>query len=130
MDDTIGITNTILTNVPLHNFIDDVSWTKGRHTLQFGTNWRLIRNNRQSNAQNISEGYANLFWMSPSFISGTGASLDPAIGPNFPTVDTSFGTSYDFAATQVAGLMSQVYTWSRTFSRFAVAKPVAVTVMT
>jgi hypothetical protein len=109
IDDTIGITNTILTNVPTHNFIDDVSWTKGRHTLQFGTNWRLINNNRQSNAQNISEGYANLYWMNPSFISGTGASLDPALNASFPVVDPAFGSSYDFAAVQVTGLMSQVY---------------------
>jgi hypothetical protein len=103
---------TILTNVPVHNFIDDVSWIKGAHVLQFGTNWRLIHNNRQSNSQNISEGLANLFWMNPSFISGTGASLDPALNPAFPLVDSSFGTSYDFAATQVTGLMSQVYTVS------------------
>ena len=113
IDDTQALrpsdTPTILTNVPVHNFIDDVSWIKGRHTLQFGTNWRLIHNNRRSNAQNISEGEANLFWMSPSFISGTGASLDPATGAGFPAVDTSFGTSYDFAATQLAGLMSQVF---------------------
>src|SRR5271169_1585086 len=80
LDDTIGLTSTILTNVPVNNFIDDVSWTKGRHTLQFGTNWRLIHNNRQSNAQNLSEGYANLYWMNPSFISGNSPpnNLDPA----------------------------------------------------
>lgn len=112
LDDTVGITYTILTNVPVHNFVDDVSWTKGKHTIQFGTNWRLIHDNRQSNAQNISEGYANLYWMSPSFISGTKGSLDPQIGANFPTVDSSFGASYDFAAVQVTGLMSQVYTVS------------------
>lgn len=110
LDDTVGITPTILTNVPVNNFIDDLSWTKGRHTLQFGTNWRVIHNNRQSNAQNISEGYANLYWMSPSFISGEGVSLDPAIGSNFPAVDNGFSGSYDFAAVQVTGLMSQVYT--------------------
>ena len=57
LSDTVGLTPTILTNVPVQNFIDDVSWTKGRHTIQFGTNWRLIHNNRQSNAQNLSEGY-------------------------------------------------------------------------
>ncbi len=110
-----GDTPTILTNVPVHNFIDDVSWTKGRHTIQFGTNWRVIRNNRESNAQNLSSGYANLYWMSPSFISNQGASLDPGLlganaGGTYPSVDPSFGASYDFAATQVAGLMSQVYT--------------------
>ena len=106
----MGLTSSILTNVPVNNFIDDVSWIKGHHTLQFGTNWRLIHNNRQSNAQNLSEGYANLYWMNPSFISGTGASLDPALGAGFPLVDPSFGTSYDFAAVQLMGVMSQVYT--------------------
>jgi hypothetical protein len=116
LDDTQAVspndTATILTNVPVQNFIDDVSWTKGRHTIQFGTNWRLIHNNRQSNAQNISEGYANLYWMSPSFISNNGTSLDPALNPSFPLVDPAFGSSYDFAAVQVTGLMSQVYTVS------------------
>lgn len=116
LDDTQALsptdTPTILTNVPVHNFIDDVSWTKGTHTIQFGTNWRLIHNNRQSNAQNLSSGYANLYWMSPSFISneGEGVSLDPGLNANFPLVDPSFGGSYDFAAVQLAGLMSQVYT--------------------
>ncbi len=112
LDDTIGLTPTILSNVPVHNFIDDVSWTKGKHTIQIGTNWRLIHNNRQSNAQNISEAYANLYWMNPSYISGTKASLDPEDNPTFPIVDPSFGTSYDFAAVQLTGLMSQVYTVS------------------
>lgn len=118
LDDTIGLTDTILTNVPVNNFIDDVSWTKGRHTFQFGTNWRLIHNNRQSNAQNISEGYANLYWMNPSFIANNGVSLDPGIAgtaaapgtPPYPLVDSPFDGSYDFAAVQVTGLISQVYT--------------------
>ena len=33
---------------PVHNFLDDVSWAKGHHTIQFGANVRLIRNNRVS----------------------------------------------------------------------------------
>ncbi len=112
LDDAVGLTPTILTNVPVNNFIDDLSWIKGHHTLQFGTNWRLIHNNRQSNAQNLSEGYANLYWMSPSFISGNTPpiDLDPALNATFPAVDPSFGTSYDFAAVQLMGIMSQVYT--------------------
>ncbi|HXW90291.1 MAG TPA: carboxypeptidase-like regulatory domain-containing protein [Terriglobales bacterium] len=110
LDDTIGVGSaSIFTNVPVHNFIDNVSWTKDKHTLQFGTNWRLIHNNRESSAQNISSGYANLYWMSPSFIANTGVSLDPSINPTFPLVTEAFGTSYSFAAVQVAGLMSQVY---------------------
>jgi len=110
LSDVVGLTPFILTNVPVHNFIDDVSWTKGRHTIQFGTNWRLINNNRRSNAQNLSEGYSNLYWMSPSFIANEGTSLDPSIDPTYPLVDGSFGTSYSFAAMQLMGVMSQVYT--------------------
>lgn len=110
LSDVVGLTPSILTNVPVHNFIDDISWTKGRHTVQFGTNWRFIGNNRQSNAQNLSEGYSNLYWMNPSFIANEGTSLDPATGPNYPLVDDSFGTSYSFAAMQLMGVMSQVYT--------------------
>ncbi len=110
LSDSVGLTPSILTNVPVHNFIDDVSWTKGRHTIQFGTNWRLIHNNRQSNAQNLSEGYENLYWMSPSFIANEGTSLDPSIDPTYPLVADSFGTSYSFAAMQLMGVMSQTYT--------------------
>ncbi|MGB8065374.1 MAG: carboxypeptidase-like regulatory domain-containing protein [Candidatus Sulfotelmatobacter sp.] len=119
LDDTQALspsdTPTIYTSVPVNNFIDDISWTKGRHTLQFGTNWRIIHNNRQSNAQNISSGLANLYWMNPSYISGNGVSLDPDTqdftnsGP-LPDVDSGFQGSYDFAAVQSTGLVSQVYT--------------------
>jgi len=109
LSDSVGLTPSILTNVPVHNVIDDVSWTKGKQTIQFGTNWRFIRNNRQSNAQNLSEGYENLYWMNPSFIANTGTSLDPAIDPTYPVVDGSFGTSYSFAAMQLMGVMSQIY---------------------
>lgn len=33
---------------PTYNFTDDVSWTKGSHSFQFGTNIRVIRNTRTS----------------------------------------------------------------------------------
>jgi hypothetical protein len=120
LDDTQGLgSQTILTNVPVHNFIDDVSWTKGTHTLQFGTNWRIIHNNRQSNADNISTAQTNLYWMNPSFIANVVVSLDPSLfdaNPNnltpgpYPDVDSGFGTSYSFAAMDVAGILSETFT--------------------
>ena len=80
LDDTQAFgSQTILTNVPVNNFADDVSWTKGTHTIQFGTNWRFIRNNRQSNADNISFAQTNLYWLNPSFIANEGVSLDPSL---------------------------------------------------
>ncbi|MFZ0771151.1 MAG: carboxypeptidase-like regulatory domain-containing protein [Candidatus Sulfotelmatobacter sp.] len=116
LDDTQAFASqTILTNVPVHNFVDDVSWTRGKHTIQYGTNWRFIHNNRQSNADNVSFGQTNLYWMNPSFIANEGVSLDPSLmdsaaGGPYPDVDTNFGTSYSFAAMDVAGIVSEVFT--------------------
>lgn len=39
---------TIARTTPVHNIIDDLSWSKGTHTMQFGTNMRFITNNRLS----------------------------------------------------------------------------------
>jgi hypothetical protein len=33
---------------PVHNFVDDATWTKGKHTIQFGANIRLNTNDRGS----------------------------------------------------------------------------------
>jgi Carboxypeptidase regulatory-like domain len=33
---------------PVHNFVDDISWTKGSHAMQYGANIRSISNNRTS----------------------------------------------------------------------------------
>lgn len=41
-------TRTLARTTPVHNFVNDVSWAKGSHTLQFGANIRVIRNGRVS----------------------------------------------------------------------------------
>lgn len=60
-------THTLSRVTPVHNFTDDVSWTHGRHTFQFGANVRLISNNRVSfqNAFDFAE-------TNPSFYLGAG----------------------------------------------------------
>ncbi len=108
LDDFHNVDGSLYSNVPVHNFVDDVSWTKGSHTLQFGGNLRLVHNNRLSNRQNSTVGTTNLYWLNPSFISGNGGSLDPATGTNYPAVEGDFGTSYDFAAVALAGIISEV----------------------
>ncbi len=107
--DPVGLTRSVFVNVPVHNFADDVTWTKGKHTVQFGTTHRFIFNNRQSNAQNFSNALTNVFWLDNAGIANTGSSLDPgAFG--FPAVDAQFGTDYDFATAAGAGLLTQVTT--------------------
>jgi len=101
-----GFTSSELTNVPVHNLVDDVSWTKGKHTLQFGANLRIITNNRTGNGSNYSYAYTNVYWLDNAGIADSGSSLDPAAG-GYPAVDSSFGVNYDFAAAAVAGLLTE-----------------------
>jgi Carboxypeptidase regulatory-like domain len=109
-------TPTTNVQVPLNNFVDDVSWTKGKHSLQFGTNLRIINNLRQSNAQSFVTGSSNPTWLLAGGISGTNTSLDPnapQFGPKganykFPEVSSSFTASYDLAATALTGMVPEV----------------------
>jgi hypothetical protein len=108
----IGETPTINVQVPLHNFVDDLSWTKGKHSLQFGTNLRIINNLRRSNAQSFITGSSNPTWLAAGGLSGTGTSLDPGAPQfaylGFPEVSGSFTASYDLAATALTGMVPEV----------------------
>jgi carboxypeptidase family protein len=108
----VGETPTTTVQVPLHNFVDDLSWTKGKHSLQFGTNLRIINNLRQSNAQSFITGSSNPTWLAAGGISGTGTSLDPGAKQfaylGLPEVSGSFTASYDLAATALTGMVPEV----------------------
>ena len=102
----VAETRSTVVNVPAQNFIDDLSWTHKSHTIQFGANWRLIHNNRTSDANSFSGATTNAFWLTGSKIANSGGSFDPAAF-NLPSVDASFGTSYDFAISALAGLVDE-----------------------
>jgi len=53
---------------PVHNFVDDLSWIRGNHTIGFGGNIRLIRNNRDSLTPSFDSAIIN-----PSFYVASGA---------------------------------------------------------
>jgi hypothetical protein len=61
---------------PVHNFVDDVSWIKGNHTIQFGGNVRLIQNRRDTFANSYDDVITN-----PSGYAASGAVLTNA-GPD------------------------------------------------
>ena len=98
---------TTLLNVPVHNFVDDFTWVKGKHTLQFGANYRLIHNNISSNSVSFNAAGSGAANISQAALAGTGQSFDPeAFG--FPVVSGNFSTSYDDAITAIAGLLSTI----------------------
>jgi hypothetical protein len=100
--------NTTKFRVPVHNWVDDVTWTKGRHTLQFGGNIRLINNQFSTDASNLNFASTNPVWLQQA-PSGSGGSLDPgAFG--FPEVDPNNSQVYDNAVINLVGIVSQVTT--------------------
>lgn len=101
-----GFKPTITRTTPVHNFVDDLSWIKGNHTLGLGANVRLIRNNRSSNAASFDNALTN-----PSYYdcSGLAVILDNANCNDsiFPDVGSASETDLRDALTAVIGRFSQ-----------------------
>ena len=94
------------TIVPSHNIIDDFTWTKGKHTFQFGVNYRRFTYQNSTNANSYSNASANYAWMLDSGFAGQGGSFDPtAFG--LPNVSDGFSTNYNLAVSMLAGLTNE-----------------------
>jgi len=92
-------------SVPTHNFADDLTWVKHNHTLQFGGNYRLVFNNRSSNATLYNHAGVTYELLGYGAIAGTGSSLDPdAFG--FPTVSGNYTTAYNIGVADIAGMIT------------------------
>ncbi len=109
VDDPLAISSrSTLVNVPVHHLANDTTWTHGKHTMQFGASWRLIANNRLSDATNFSSASTQPFWLDVAAVANTGTNLDPAVF-GFPAVAAAFAASYDVAVTGLAGILSEVH---------------------
>lgn len=91
---------------PVHNFVEDISWTKGNHTMGFGGNVRLIRNSRTSFGASFDDAVAN-----PSYYDFSGDSVIFDVyntgNPIFPDVVSGGETDLRDALTSVIGRFSQ-----------------------
>lgn len=92
-------------NVPTHNVVDDVTWVKGKHTLQAGVNYRAIFNNRVTDSTAYKYSNVTSNFLTVGSIAGTGSSLDPGAFA-LPAVDASFKTAYNSAISDVTGLIT------------------------
>lgn len=114
-----GITYSNDFTLPVHNFVDDLTWTKGNHSLNFGADIRLIRNTSAN--QNLSFSYAtmNSEWLDVGGFAGDPSPFNPACNAtfsntgtcmsadNYPAVDGSFSTSYDFPLIGMLGMVTE-----------------------
>ncbi|MDT5060096.1 MAG: hypothetical protein QOH63_555 [Acidobacteriota bacterium] len=91
---------------PVHNFVDDISWTKGNHTFGFGGNVRIIRNNRTSLGGSYDTAIIN-----PSFYDFSGDAVITDVyntgDPIFPNVASGGETDLRDALSSVIGRFSQ-----------------------
>ncbi|MBZ5719838.1 MAG: carboxypeptidase-like regulatory domain-containing protein [Acidobacteriia bacterium] len=121
-----GIVYSHNAQTPVHNLIDDFSWTKGKHTLQMGTNIGFVRNPRVSyeHSFNIGKGATN--WMSPTGFANTaqhdpnnpqfcfagGSPLDPchATDPNtgLPFPEPTSTPQFDYPILGLLGMVSDI----------------------
>ena len=99
-------TRSSSTVVPTHNILDDYTWSKGKHTFQFGANYRQFTYENSTNANSFSTATANVNWMVNAGIAGYGGTFDP---PSFglPAVSDGFSTNYDYAVSMLAGLTNE-----------------------
>lgn len=101
----VNFTRTLSRKTPVHNLTDDVSWIKDSHNIQFGTNIRLISNNRVSFANAFDAAVAN-----PSFYDQSGAILSSPISG----IGAGFASPVRNAVSALIGRFSQ-YTASFNF---------------
>jgi hypothetical protein len=94
-------TRTRSRTTPSWNFTDDVSWVKGTHAAQFGTNIRVIRNNSVSFANSFDSALVNF-----QFYQGGGASL-VAPAEIASTLNSSFNFDYGRAVAAALGRFTQ-----------------------
>ena len=109
---------------PTHNFVDDFSWLIGNHTVQLGTNIRVIRNKRVNFANAFDSAITN-----PSFYAGAGQNESGAINayctsnPNVcAPLSRAFRSSAQNAVTALIGRFTQ-YTANFTFDRNGQLQP-------
>jgi hypothetical protein len=97
--------------VPLHNFLDDFSWTKGTHTFQFGTAIGIARDPRTSFLHSNTLGLGTTNWTSPIGFAGTLSTLDPTNVTAHPLVNAPepvTATQYDRPLLALYGMISDV----------------------
>jgi hypothetical protein len=73
--------------VPVNEINDTLSWTKGRHTFQFGGLWELIFNNSSTNTNSFDSGTTN-----PQGLSTNGLPSPTQLG--LPAVASSFKSNF------------------------------------
>ena len=115
IDSLVPFTRPTTAFVPVNQISDSLSWTRGNHTFQFGTDLFFIRNNHISYLNSFSDVQTNVVYLNTGGIANDNSPLDP--GQNgFPKVDSNFGPNYDNAIGIAMGIFAEgdgIYNYAR-----------------
>ena len=100
LDDPTAQTRNTIVSVPVSNVIDNLSLSKGNHTIQVGGNWRLVHQNNNSTANSFSSASSNPYRLAGNAPSPSSIGLTP--------VDGGFGNSYQIAYANLVGTIPSV----------------------
>ncbi len=87
---------------PVHNFANDTTWLHGKHTIQFGANFRMLSNQHRTDANSWFSASTNPSWLLGAHIAGKNRGLDPG------DVASSFYNSFDYPMGALVGIIPQV----------------------
>jgi hypothetical protein len=123
-----GITYSSAFQRPIHNFTDDVSWNRGKHTWQFGFQFAFLRNPESNLNNSFNVGQANPDWLTNSGLSDASntSPLNP-LNNGYSLVDPSFQSNYDYAMTSLLGMITlgdAVYNYNRAGATLPEGTPV------
>ena len=104
---TGGITRSSSIVLPVYNLSDNISWIKGRHTLQFGTNIQFIHDSVYSLNKSFSQAALSTTYINTGGFATTGNPFDPD-AEHFPNVSPNFTLGYDQAAFDALGIITNV----------------------
>lgn len=92
-------TRSIIVHIPVHNIVDTLSWSKSKHTIQAGGNWRLIYNDRGTDINSYNGSTTNPYWYSGYPPTPDMIGLAP--------IDAGFSNSYQIDYANIVGGISE-----------------------
>jgi hypothetical protein len=124
---TQGVTRNSVFQAPSHLISDDINWSRGRHTLQFGGSISHYRTPRNNTLASYSDGSANASWLDVSgMLVKSGSPMNPS-NNGFPAGAGSFANSYDFPMMALLGIVTEVdatYNYKKNLSVLPQGAPV------
>ena len=100
LDTATAETRSTIVSNPLNNIVDNLNWTKGKHSIEVGGNWRLVHQNRSTDANSFNSANSNPYWL------GGTAPQPNSIGLN--PVNSGFSDSYLQAYANLIGTIPSV----------------------